>query len=326
MKLGISVAMCTYNGSRFLEEQLHSIARQHRVPDEVIICDDRSTDNSVELTETFARRVSFPVRIFINDQKLGSTKNFEKAISLCREEIVVLSDQDDAWYESKLARIEQIFIDLSPIAVFSDAGVMDDNSCSTRVGLWKSFSFSVAEQRQFAGGEALNVLVKHPVVTGAAMAFRREFFDRLTPFPVSEIHDRWTSFLLAACGKFIPIPERLMQYRRHSNQQVGVGAQTFRDRLAKSRITGEALYASEIAHFRRLHDHIQERRTLFPKAECAQAEISQKISHLEHRIQLRRKNVARIPTVVREVCNHGYSRYAEGWKSVAKDLFMHEAS
>src|SRR6266567_6944512 len=105
-KSRISVAMCTYNGARFLREQLESIAAQSRLPDELVVCDDGSTDETVETIKAFVGRAPFAVRLEINSKNLGSTKNFEKAIGLCEGEIIALADQDDVWKPQKLAVLE----------------------------------------------------------------------------------------------------------------------------------------------------------------------------------------------------------------------------
>src|SRR5215470_8302349 len=106
----ISVAMCTYNGARFLAEQLGSLAAQSRLPDELVVCDDGSTDESAEIVKDFARHAPFPVRLEVNEENLGATKNFEKAIGLCRGEVIALSDQDDVWYPKKLELHESVFV------------------------------------------------------------------------------------------------------------------------------------------------------------------------------------------------------------------------
>ena len=100
----ISVAMCTYNGEKYLHQQLASIAQQTRLPEEMVVCDDCSSDSTPEIIEEFARTVPFPVRFFRNPQNLGSTKNFEKAIGLCTGDMIALCDQDDIWMPEKLAR------------------------------------------------------------------------------------------------------------------------------------------------------------------------------------------------------------------------------
>jgi glycosyltransferase involved in cell wall biosynthesis len=316
--------MCTYNGSRFLAEQLDSFALQTRLPDELVVCDDGSSDNSVETLAEFCRRVSFPVRLIVNEKQLGSTKNFEKAVGLTQGDIVVLADQDDFWYPDKLARLEQEFVG-SPdtAAAFSDADLMDGHSRLMRQRLWRSFSFSRSELELFGRGHAVKVLIKHPVVTGAAMAFRRSYFGLLIPIPAEDVHDRWMSFLLAASGRFAAIPQPLMRYRSHHSQQIGLGAVTFSERLARSRRTGTDLYSAEIAGFRRLQSRLESLRGEIPHAERAISEIEQKIAHLEHRICIRDMKSSRLSHVFREVRNRGYWNYSAGWESVAKDLFLY---
>ncbi len=102
----LSIAMCTYNGAAYLSEQFESLATQTRVPDELVVCDDSSTDKHTrEMVEAFARRAPFAVRLFVNKQNLGSKRSFELAIRRCRGEIIFLCDQDDVWREDKLAVI-----------------------------------------------------------------------------------------------------------------------------------------------------------------------------------------------------------------------------
>ena len=100
----ISVALCTYNGERFLRQQLESIQQQSRLPDELVVCDDRSRDQTVAIVREFATSVSFPVVIVQNPETLGSSRNFEKAIRLCTGDLIALSDQDDIWYPNRLQR------------------------------------------------------------------------------------------------------------------------------------------------------------------------------------------------------------------------------
>jgi glycosyltransferase involved in cell wall biosynthesis len=316
-----SVAMCTFNGRRFLAAQLASIAAQERPPDELVVCDDGSSDGCIEIVKDFARRAAFPTRLVVNDRNLGSTKNFEKAISLCQGAIVALADQDDVWYRHKLARIEKAFLRSNEIILaFSDADTIDDDSQPLGARLWATFSFDRAEQVQFANGRALNVLLKHPVVTGATMAFRRECFDLLAPIPAKQIHDRWISFLLAARGRLEIIADPLMQYRQHQWQQVGPGPRTLRERMQRARLTTANSYLEEVERFQEFRDRLQERSATFPYAECALTEMKRKISHLEHRAQLPRPRVARIPRVLWQTLNGDYWRYSAGWNSIAKDL------
>ena len=94
-RLKLSVAMATYNGERFLEQQLLSIARQIRLPDEMVVSDDGSNDGTIDILERFATNAPFPVRIYRNLNPLGYGDNFLKAASLCDGDLIAFSDQDD---------------------------------------------------------------------------------------------------------------------------------------------------------------------------------------------------------------------------------------
>ena len=112
-----------------LPEQLASIAAQTRQPDELVVCDDGSSDATPQIVEDFASLVAFPVRFFRNPKNLGSTKNFEQAIGLCTGDLIALCDQDDIWLPEKLARqAEMLERDASLGGVFSDAELVDDRS------------------------------------------------------------------------------------------------------------------------------------------------------------------------------------------------------
>src|SRR4051794_13032642 len=105
-----SIAMTTFNGERYLREQLDSLSAQDRLPDELVVCDDGSSDGTLEMVRAFAASSPFEVRLVENDERLGVTGNLEKAISLCDGELIALCDQDDVWRSDKLQRLEQMFI------------------------------------------------------------------------------------------------------------------------------------------------------------------------------------------------------------------------
>lgn len=99
----ISIAMATCNGARHLGEQLRSFAVQQRLPDELVVADDASTDGTRDLVEAFARSAPFPVRLVVNPARLGLAGNFGRALSLASGDLVFLSDQDDVWFPEKIA-------------------------------------------------------------------------------------------------------------------------------------------------------------------------------------------------------------------------------
>jgi glycosyltransferase involved in cell wall biosynthesis len=221
----LSIAMCTHNGAAYLHEQLESLAAQTHLPDELIICDDRSSDGlTLKIIDEFARRAAFPVRFFVNEKNLGSKKNFEKAIRLCSEEVICLCDQDDFWLPNKLSRIEQAFIS-SPDAglVFSDAEVVDEELQPMGASLWELGGFGPEKQESFRREGAFHSLLRGNVVTGTTMAFRSRFRDVVLSIPETAVlqHDGWIALTVSAVSDFVLIEEPLIKYRQHATQQIG---------------------------------------------------------------------------------------------------------
>jgi glycosyltransferase involved in cell wall biosynthesis len=218
----ISVALCTFNGERFLPRQLASIQQQTRLPDELVICDDRSTDTTLAIVRSFASSVSFPVKVMQNERNLGSTKNFENAMRLCSGDLIALSDQDDVWYPQRLARSEQE-LQSHPAAglVFSDGEIIDDEDQSTGARMWPSTQFSVPRAEELLAGN-YDLLLRYRFVTGATVMFRAPLRDSCLPIPAEWIHDEWLAAMVPAFADLRPIDEPLVRYRRHASQQVGL--------------------------------------------------------------------------------------------------------
>src|SRR5262249_43905388 len=149
-KPAISVALCTWNGSAFLQKQLESITAQSLPPHEVVIFDDCSSDDTVVLATQFAERAPFPVHVHVNPRNLGTRDNFAASIAACTGEIVALSDQDDVWLPHKLERLASALADNPDAAfAFSDALMVDGNLQPIPYTLWEATRFSHAELRQF---------------------------------------------------------------------------------------------------------------------------------------------------------------------------------
>jgi glycosyltransferase involved in cell wall biosynthesis len=100
--VNISVAICTYNGEKFLKQQLDSILLQTVCVNEIIICDDISTDSTIEILEAYQNKYPSLIKIFRNEKTLMTVKNFEKAITLTTGDIIFLADQDDIWCLNKV--------------------------------------------------------------------------------------------------------------------------------------------------------------------------------------------------------------------------------
>jgi glycosyltransferase involved in cell wall biosynthesis len=326
----ISIAMCTFNGEAFLAEQLESIRAQSRPPNELVICDDGSTDNSAALVRNFASTVSFPVHWVVNAHRLGPTKNFERAISLTIGDVIVLCDQDDVWRADKLARIATVFeeSDIRTAGVFSDAELIDADGAQIGSRLWQYFGFGNGSQKRVLEGNAFEVLLRKHVVPGCSMAFRASYKALLLPFPEVGIHDRWIAILLAAVAEFALIPEPLIRYRRHGGQHSGAALASVAVAIRKNRVKEQLSIARRpagnvYAEHAALYEHVLARLSAsdgFHMEPARLRQLSEKVTHVRARSLLPAPRWQRIPAVAVELFRGRYRRYSNGIYSVAKDL------
>lgn len=218
----ISVAMCTYNGERFLSEQLKSIFSQTCPPDEIIICDDCSKDHTVQLAHSLLSQWNGKWKIIQNEKNLGFRKNFEQVIQLCQGDIIFLSDQDDVWMPEKIGVMMRVFKNhANVILAFHDAEIVDRNLSQLASSFWNILDFNPecfcrSDYRQLLG---------HNVVQGSACAFRKELVHCACPFPTEAIHDEWLALVALSMGDICPIGNRLLKYRQWGNNAIG-GRQT----------------------------------------------------------------------------------------------------
>lgn len=316
MKATISVAMCTYNGARFLEEQLDSIAAQCRLPDELVVCDDGSNDGTVEIVKHFAERAVFPVRFCRNQKTLGSTRNFENAISLCRGDLIALCDQDDIWLSEKLSRMAAILeADPSLGGVFSDADLIDEQSHLIGKRLWQVHRFGFSRAEEFDRRGAMQLLLKHDVVTGATLMCRSPLREFIVPIPEIWVHDGWIAWMLVLYSRLTFVGERLVRYRVHPAQQLGVGhsRRSWRDPVEDR---------DKLENMAQQFEKLRERWIGRPGNDYAAclATIDEKISFLRHRRELPQGFAARAWSVLRS--SGMYERYGRGLSSMRGDLLL----
>ena len=233
----ISIALAAYNGARYVREQLDSFAAQRRLPDELVVCDDASTDGTAEQVECFAKGAPFEVRLERNPRTLTTTPNFEKAISLCRGDLIFLSDQDDVWLPEKLDEMAGHF-EAHPEAggLVCNGSVCGPDLESLGHSLWEALWFRASEQRLVREGRAIDVFVKHVVASANTLAFRATFRDLVLPFP--DLHDcaeAWTATLIAAVADFHILDRELIRYRLHGENQFGSHRFNLREQIALAR-------------------------------------------------------------------------------------------
>ena len=219
----ISIALCTYNGERYLKEQLDSFLRQKLLPYEIVACDDASTDSTVEILEDFARTAPFPIRIYRSEHNLGLIQNFSKAASLCTGDYVAFSDQDDIWLPDRLdasfhrmKEAEREYGSDIPLLVYSDMSIIDSE------GLCLRPSFMKHEKVWHSDHDPLRRLLAQNIISGNTSLCNKVLMQVSLPFPeVITNHDGWFALIAASIGKIFFIPEALVLYRQHESNAVG---------------------------------------------------------------------------------------------------------
>ena len=224
----ISVAFIVYNGAKYMRTQLDSILVQTHKVDEIIVCDDASSDATKEILEEYKK--NYPNLFFLhyNKKNLGPTKNIEKAIQACTGDIILLADQDDFWEANKVEAIVKWFEENPTMnGVFTNGTLMNSNGeIDNKYGLWDVMSFPY---KKFENNNGLNGSLKlyintvENLVTGATLAIRNNLTFLKKPFPVIKhlVHDRWLAINLAETNSLGILDEKLIRYRIHSEQTIG---------------------------------------------------------------------------------------------------------
>lgn len=319
----ISIALASFNGGRYLHEQLRSFAAQTRLPDQVVVTDDLSTDQTIQVARDFAKDAPFEVIVESNPRRLGVTSNFDRALSLCNGDLVFLSDQDDVWFPEKIATLVDLATSRPAAACWMvDALLADEKLVPTGTGKM--------QQIRSAG------LPATAMVMGCCAAFRRDLLDLLLPIPGDQpAHDTW----LVQVADLLSLVERVelpMQwYRRHGRNvsQARVNRinaprlgerfwQPVRDVLY--RVTGpgglEREHAFLEAAAARLRERFDAVRSLVgANAETVLAEIEGRAARLRRRREIRALPLLRRPRHVLELWHSGAYGDTGGWRGAAKD-------
>ena len=224
----LSVALCTYNGSRYIRKQIESILQQTMPVDEIVVCDDGSTDDTLTIIESYQTATATKLRIYRNEYNIGVSANFHKAINLCNGDYIFLSDQDDIWLPNKTKVIVDFFEKNNDKQVVFSDGLLVDNQekqiCDKT--LWGTIGFSTHAQKELINGLGPELFSFENRATGATMAFRRSLEYKssfLDCCNTTILHDGALAMLGLAQNSLGFISQPLIKYRIHSHQVVGLG-------------------------------------------------------------------------------------------------------
>lgn len=241
MAIGVSVALCTFNGARFVPEQLGSILGQDRAPSELVVCDDGSTDDTLTVVqdalEEYRRGAGgsrAALTVLEGVVPLGVTRNFERAVLATSEPVIALSDQDDVWHAGRLERMLARFEEDDRLDLLhTDARLVDEVGRPLGATLFESLEVSETELALEERGQAFDVFLRRNLVTGATTVFRRRILDAAVPFPENWVHDEWLAIIAAAAGRVKVLREPTIDYRQHTGNQIGVQDPTLRYKIRR---------------------------------------------------------------------------------------------
>lgn len=212
----ISVAMATYNGERFIREQINSILRQTFTDFELVICDDCSADRTVSIIKEF-QMYDKRVVLYENEHNLGFKDNFEKAISLCHGEYIATSDQDDIWEKSHLSVLYGLC--KNSLMACGDALLVDERNVSKNLTLKQSMSIDIDSDSPH---KLFRILNHGNMYAGSVCIYKKELFEKALPIPKEiKLHDSWFSACAACIGEIKYTSEILTRHRIHGENESG---------------------------------------------------------------------------------------------------------
>jgi glycosyltransferase involved in cell wall biosynthesis len=241
----ISIALCTYNGERYLADQIESLLAQDHADTELVVCDDGSTDRTWEILQHYAPRFR-SCRLVRNECTLGVNKNFEQALTLCCGEWIAPCDQDDVWSPRKLSRLLDAASGQASelLLVYCDSELVDGSG----VALGQRVS---GRLRMLSGSHPLAFALGN-CVSGHAALFRRSMLREALPLPSGLYYDEWLAFVASSVGAIRYVDEALVQFRQHAHNLTGFIGKGDGLRPSPQQLHAKALRKlSAVAGFRR---------------------------------------------------------------------------
>ncbi len=326
----VSVVMCTYNGADYVTEQLESILAQSRPPQELVVADDGSDDDTLAIVRTVVARyrdesvapldyVELTRDRRTQPEPLGVAGNFERGLRAATGDAIALSDQDDRWHPGRLGRLVGILEHRPDVGlVHSDAALVDADGEPLGVTLFEALGVSRRELAGIAAGRAFEVLLRRNLVTGATAVVRRTVVDRALPIPDGWIHDEWLAIVAAAVGRTAVLRDPLIDYRQHGGNQIGAAKLTLRGKLNKLREPREERNENLLVRAEALVSRIDD---LFPEVSAKRRTFAVlKLDHERVRYALPDRRIGRVGPVLVEWMRGRYSRYGLGAQDVLRDL------
>jgi len=324
-----SIILCTYQGERFLEQQLQSLQDQTLIPDELIIQDDGSTDRTVEIIEEFTKKSTLHIKFYKNKTQLGACRNFLSAMHKSTGDILFFCDQDDVWVPQKIDEMVAAF-ERNPekLMVICNAELIDDAGNTIQENY---FQFTnMGRKLPLVERNLESYFLKYPaIVNGCFMGFRKELrtqskeFKKENPnFEFQFLHDQYITYLTLATQpkhSVLALPNKLVLHRLHENQAVGVHeASSKKTSLSKVKIGKEQRFQFRINWLQRIHTFLSKLNT--NQAYLQELETAQEFYTFRLQ-QMNESTMKRLPKTLQKFGLKAYHAYTENaLKEVTRDL------
>ncbi|AVG24565.1 rhamnosyltransferase [Pontimonas salivibrio] len=323
--LSLAVAMATYNGELFIRQQVQSILGQSRLPDEIVISDDHSTDDTVSIAKAMVegpcKAAGITLTVVTHDQPAGAAANFANALKHTTADVVALADQDDWWLPHKLETLAAHFEALPDLLmVHSDADLVDEEGEKKGLRVLQSLRMTTMERVHLVSGRGMRALVRRNLVTGQTALLRRDLIDQAGPIPEGYVHDEWWALVAASQDGLLLDPRVFQHYRQHGGNEIGAeksGLVRLRERF------GEPQSAFRVRHKTR-HTGLAEYLESPAWSGTPQAKklLMGRIAHYAWQESLPASRGARLLPIIWHYLTGDYRRYRRGLFDALRDLFQ----
>jgi glycosyltransferase involved in cell wall biosynthesis len=313
-----TVCLCTYNGGLYLKELLDSLARQTHLPSALLVGDDGSSDDTLQIVREFAANASFPVKVLSNSRRLGPAGNLELLLSEATGSVLFPCDQDDVWEPTKIEVLAKALTDSPGFdGAICNSSLIDARGRVLPGSLFEKVGLDMSIRQLMESGNAMVQIAGRNVVASHALALRRRALDIVLPFGPLRHADWWIALVLGATTGITVVDDCLVAYRLHDTNAAGL-----REDLRVAERASAATAARFSSHADMLEAAIA-RVDLVRAGRLAprdRAVLEERVSHLRTRESLPPKRSRRVSTVLREVIKGRYAEFGNGWRSVLVDL------
>ena len=318
----LSVVMATFNGEAFIEAQLDSILRQTRLPDEIVISDDGSTDNTLAIVKRVKAQAPTSVswQVVTTQSPLGPADNFHKAATLATGDLLALADQDDWWVPGKLRTLENVLLGKDALLVHSDAELVDEQGNLLGMSVTDSLRMTRAERRGLIAGRGLRQLVRRNLVTGHTVLMRRGVVELAGSIPAGWLHDEWWALVASAHGRVVLCPHILGHYRQHAINQVGATRSGLARLMERFGEPQDEFRARHRTRHEGLAAYLDDENLSVPDSSVRL--LRGRIAHYTWQATLPASRLLRVGSIVSRVMSGNYHRYRRGIFDALRDLMQ----